>query len=332
MKYITRYISVLLSLLYVTSFAQWNELPNFAASILPGELQRHVQILAADSLQGRQTGTDAALKAADYIAQCFAQHALQPPYDSSFFQAFVSAVAGVNVVGIIEGTDLKDQAVVLSAHYDHVGMYDNQIYNGADDNASGVAALLEIAQAFTAMARNNYRPRRTLVFIAFDAKEKNMAGSAYYADHPLHPMWKTIANLNIDAIGRVEGSHNGQANYLLLVGAERLSSDLRTVTDRVLAERNIGLSIDYSFYNSEVFSDLFYLFSDQYHFGKHYVPVIYYTGGLHDDLYKPSDTEEKINYTILRKRAQLIFYTAWELANSNNWPKIDLLKKQTSKK
>lgn len=333
MKKIKLYIFFALCSLPIITFAQESDLPNFAASILKNDLQQHIKILASDSLQGRQTGTDGAFMAAEYIAACFDKMKMHRPYDTTYYQAFVTTkVSGVNVIGVVEGTDLKDQAVVVSAHYDHVGTYDGKVYNGADDNASGVAAMLEVAQAFSAMAQNNYRPRRTMIFIAFDAKEKEMTGSAYYCKCPLYPMWQTIADLNIDAVGRVEGSPNGQADYLMLVGAGRTSSDLQTISDSLNRLRGINLSLDYSFYNSEIFSDVFYTFSDQYNFGKHYVPVIYYTGGLHDDLYKPTDTEELINYEVLKKRTQLIFYTAWELANRDAWPKMDLLKKGKGEK
>jgi hypothetical protein len=319
-------VTVAFLFIFVSGFAQQSELPNFAASIMESDLQQHIRVLAADSMQGRQTGTEGAFMAADYIAGQFERINLGRPYDSTYFQPFISHTPGVNVVGVIEGSDRKEEALVISAHYDHLGVFNGNIYNGADDNASGVAALLEIAEAFAAMARNGYLPRRTVVFIAFDAKERQMAGSAYYAGNPLYPLSRTIANLNIDAVGRVEGSPNGQRNYLLLVGANRVSSDLQDISDYVNRSRGINLSLDYTFYNSPTFSDIFYLFSDQYHFGKHRVPVIYYMDGLHDSLNKPADREEYIDYKVLRSRTQLIFYTAWELANREGRLKKDLIK------
>ncbi|MDR1405903.1 MAG: M28 family peptidase [Prevotellaceae bacterium] len=312
-----------------SGFAQQSELPNFAASILEGDLQQHVRALASDSMQGRQTGTGAAFMAADYIAGQFEKISLDKPCDSTYFQAFITTVPGVNVVGVIEGSDLKEQALVISAHYDHLGVFNGNIYYGADDNASGVAAMLETAEALGAMMRSGYRPRRSIVFIAFDAKEQKMAGSAYYTDNPLFPLRHTVANLNIDAVGRVEGSPNGQRNYLFLVGANRVSSDLQDISDYVNRTRKINLTLDYTFYNSPTFSDIFYLFSDQYHFGKHRIPVVYYMDGLHDDLNKPTDTEELIDYKILRDRTRLIFYTAWELANRDGNLKKDLIKRKT---
>ncbi|MDR3134026.1 MAG: M28 family peptidase [Prevotellaceae bacterium] len=325
-----RYLTVALFSLCVNAVAQQSELSNFAASILENDLQQHVRALAADSMKGRQTGTDGAFMAADYIAGQFEKLDLSKPYDSTYFQAFVSHTPGVNVVGVIEGRDLKEESLVISAHYDHLGEFNGNIYNGADDNASGVAAMLEIAEAFAAMARNHYLPRRSVVFIAFDAKERKMAGSAWYVNNPLYPLQHTIANLNIDAVGRVEGSPNGQRNYLFLVGANRVSSGLQDISDYVNSVQKINLTLDYTFYNSPTFSDIFYLFSDQYHFGQRQIPVIYYMDGLHDDLNKPADTEGRIDYKILRSRTQLIFHTAWELANRDEPLKKDLIKRKTS--
>ncbi|MDR1681014.1 MAG: M28 family peptidase [Prevotellaceae bacterium] len=303
--------------------AQQRELPNVAAGILPDELQAHICTLASDEMQGRLSGTEAALKAADYIAACFEQNHLQMPCDSSWFQAFVTPkAAGVNVIGIIEGSGWKDEAVVVSAHYDHVGMLNGRIYYGADDNASGVAAMLEIAQAFAEMQKSGCRPQRSVVFIAFDGKENELAGSEWYARHPVFPMEKTFVNLNIDAVGRVEGSPNGMAGYLLLIGTGRAGAELTFISDSLNRARNLYLYLDDTFYDSKVFTDAFYMFSDQYSFGRRGVPAVYCTGGLHDDLYRPTDTEDRINYEVLKKRTQLIFYTAWELAN-----RVSLIKK-----
>ncbi|MDR0728555.1 MAG: M28 family peptidase [Prevotellaceae bacterium] len=300
----------------ITAAAQQRVLPNVAAGILSDNLQAHICTLTSDSMQGRLNGTEAALKAADYIAACFEQSALQMPYDSSYYQAFVTPkAAGVNVIGLIEGNERRDEAVIVSAHYDHVGTLNGQIYHGADDNASGVAAMLEIAQAFAEMLKNDCRPQRSVVFIAFDAKESELAGSGYYVRHPLFPMNKTFVNLNIDAVGRVEGSPNGMADYLLLVGVDRISPDLLFLSDSLNRRHSLRLYLDRTFYDSDVFTDVFYTFSDQYPFAQHRVPAIYYTGGLHDDLYRPTDIEEYIHYDVLKKRTQLIFYTAWELAN-----------------
>ena len=304
----------------ITVSAQDSDLPSFAASILPQGLRQHVETLSSPAMQGRETNSDGGRSAAKYIADWFAKCHLKPYTENSYFQHFESYVQGVdfkatNVIGYIEGYEFKDEAIVLSAHYDHFGMWDGISYPGADDNASGVAALLEIAVALSFMRNTGYYPRRTIVFIAFDAKEKNMSGSEYYTKHPLHAMEKTIANLNMDVLGRTDVPPEGvDENYVLIVGADRETSGMRDMSNHMNKSRDVGLHIDYSYYGSQTFSELMYLISDQMNFGKYGVPVMYYTSGMHDDLYKPTDTADKINYEVLKKRAQLIFYTTWGMS------------------
>jgi hypothetical protein len=295
-------------------------LENYASSILPRDLRRHVDVLASDSLQGREVGTPGGWMAGDYVATCFAQFGLTPPYNGSYFQPLDSLPGARNVVGVLHGTDTAAGAVILGAHYDHHGMYYYSVYNGADDNASGVAALLEIAEALAALRRSGYPPQRTIIFIAFDAKERSMAGSAWYAAHPLTPLARTAACINIDMLGRTDAPPGADTNYVLAVGTDRHRSPLRQITDGANAARRLHLDIDYTFYGSDTFHDMFYRISDQYNFGRHGVPVIYFTSGMHDDLWKPGDDPHKLSFPVLQRRAQLIFYVLWELANTAVMP------------
>jgi Zn-dependent M28 family amino/carboxypeptidase len=251
--------------------------------------------------------------AGDYIAGCFEQYGLKAPYDGSYYQVFDTLLPAQNVVGVLEGTDKNEEAVIIGAHYDHHGMGYYSVYNGADDNASGVAAMLEIAKTLSEMGKSGYKPRRTVIFIAYDAKERSMSGSEWYAQHPLTPLNHTIACFNIDMIGRADVSPANDTNYVLIVGVDKHPSDLKQITDYVNIARGVNLYIDYSFYNSELFKELFYQMSDQYSFGERGIPVIYYTSGMHDDLWKPSDDIDKLSFPVLQKRTQLIFYTLWEM-------------------
>lgn len=295
--------------------AQEAQLENYAASILQQELRQHVEILASDSLQGRETATPGGWMAGDYIASCFEEYQLKPAFGSSYFQYIDLFSDARNVVGIIEGTDTKQEAVVIGAHYDHHGTYYYAVYNGADDNASGVAALLSIAKAMTAMAREHYRPKRTIIFIAYDAKELNMKGSEFYVNNPIVPLNKTVACLNMDMLGRTDAPPANDSNYVLVVGANKHKSNLRVSTDYLNRAKGINLDIDYTFYGSAAFSDMFYRISDQYNFGKHKIPVMYFTSGMHDDLWKPGDKHDRLSYPVLQKRTQLIFYLLWRTAN-----------------
>ncbi len=293
--------------------AQEAQLPNFARSILVRDLQQHVSILASDSLQGRESGSPGAWMAADYIATCFERYGLEAPFNNSYFQCFNDSLR--NVVGLIQGRDYPDEAIVLGAHYDHHGFYQYAVYNGADDNASGVAAMLEVARIMAAMVKSDYRPQRTIIFIAYDAKERSMAGSEWYVNHPLLPLKNTKACINLDMLGRVDAPPGTDTNYVMVLGADKHKTDLRAVLDFENRKRELNLDIDYTFYGSAAFADMFYKISDQYNFGRHNVPVLYFTSGMHDDLWKPFDDTERLSYTVLQNRARLVFYTLWNIAN-----------------
>jgi hypothetical protein len=223
------------------------------------------------------------------------------------------AVTTENVLGYLEGSDKKDEVVVLSAHYDHVGVQNGLVYNGADDDGSGTASILAMARAFAQAKKDGHGPHRSLLFVAFTGEEKGLLGSRYYTDHPVFPLASTVADLNIDMIGRVDTLHRGQANYLYLIGANRLSTELNAVSEA--ANQQYGpLALDYK-YNAPDDPQHLYTRSDHYNFAKHGVPVIYYTSGLHADYHQPTDDVDKIDFPTMARRDQLIFHTAWALAN-----------------
>src|SRR5690606_5722194 len=119
----------------------------------------------------------------------------------------------------LEGSDLKDELLVVSAHYDHVGVQDGEIYNGADDDGSGVTAILEMAKAFSKSKEDGYGPRRSILFLAVTGEEKGLLGSDYYTRYPVYPLANTVADLNIDMIGRVDPEHESNPNYIYLIGS-----------------------------------------------------------------------------------------------------------------
>lgn len=233
----------------------------------------------------------------------------------------VEEIKSENVLGYLPGTDMKEEVVVLTAHYDHVGKSDGEIYNGADDDGSGTAAVMEIAEAFAKAAKNGHRPRRSMLFMLVTAEEKGLLGSAYYADNPIFPLENTIVDLNIDMIGRVDPKHKENPDYVYLVGSDRLSTELHDISENV-NKATTDLELDYT-YNDEDHPDRIYYRSDHWNFAKNNVPIIFYFNGVHEDYHKPTDTVDKINWDILRKRTELIFYTAWELANRDERPAVD---------
>jgi hypothetical protein len=229
-----------------------------------------------------------------------------------------------NVVGILPGTDKKDEYLIITAHYDHEGKRgDSVIYYGADDDGSGTVGVLEIAEAFAQAKKAGNGPRRTVVFMPVSGEEKGLLGSAYYAANPIFPLEKTTANINIDMIGRIDPTRKegDSLNYVYIIGDNQISSDLRTINET--ANKRTKLELDYKF-NDPNDPNRFYFRSDHYNFAKMGVPIIFFFNGTHPDYHRPTDTPDKINYTLLAKRAQLIFYTAWEMANKDQMLKRDM--------
>lgn len=230
-----------------------------------------------------------------------------------------------NVLGVIEGTDLKDQYVFITGHYDHLGKRDTVIYYGADDDGSGTVSVLEIAQAFAKAKEAGKGPRRTIVFMTVSGEEKGLWGSDYYTSHPVYPLDKTTVDLNIDMIGRIDTSRKvgNPNNYVYVVGDDKLSTDLKTISEAV-NKKYTKMELDYKF-NDPKDPERIYFRSDHFNFAKNGVPIIFYFDGmLAPDYHRPSDTPDKINYELLAKRAQLVFYTAWDMANRNDMLKRDI--------
>ncbi|MCX2719774.1 M28 family metallopeptidase [Lentiprolixibacter aurantiacus] len=232
-----------------------------------------------------------------------------------------------NVVAIIRGSQYPDEYVVISSHLDHVGVNDKgEIHNGADDDGSGSVAMLEIAEAFKIAASKGVRPKRSIVFLHVTGEEKGLLGSQYYTDFdPIFPLTQTVANLNIDMIGRIDPKREGDRNYVYLIGSDKLSSELHQLSEEVNT-KYAGIELDYK-YNDENDPNRFYYRSDHYNFAKNNIPIIFYFNGTHDDYHRPGDTPDKINYDLLRNRTRLVFHTAWEVANREQRVAVDKMAK-----
>jgi Zn-dependent M28 family amino/carboxypeptidase len=212
-----------------------------------------------------------------------------------------------NIIGLVEGTDKKTQAVVVVAHYDHLGVRGGNIYYGADDNASGTAAVMEIAEAFALAARDGLRPRRTVIFLAVSAEELGLYGSKFYTENPLFPLDSTMVCLNIDMIGRASTKLADNPDYIS--GYAYLSKDLLEVSGRNIRETTPELE-DRMEYRASLRGG-----SDHYYFSKHGIPSLFYFAGFHKDYHEPTDTPDKILYDRMEKIVRAIFTTTWELAN-----------------
>ena len=293
-------------------------------TITAPELKKHLTVIASDEMEGRDTGSKGQKKAGRYlIAQYEADHIPFPKGATEYYQhvpaAFMNAHSkehlpdSENIWAFIEGTEKPDEIVVISAHYDHVGMKNGVVYNGADDDGSGTVALLEIAQAFEMAKKAGHGPKRSILICHMTGEEHGLYGSEYYSEHPLFPVAQTVADINIDMIGRRDPDHAATNNYIYIIGADRLSTDL----DKIVADQNqkfTHLDLDYKF-NDRKDPNHFYERSDHYNFGKLGIPSVFFFSGVHADYHQPGDDVEKIEFDALTKRAKLAFATAWEIAN-----------------
>ena len=233
-------------------------------------------------------------------------------------------VDAVNVMGFLEGTDKKEEVLVISSHYDHVGVSaEGDVFNGADDDGSGTVSVMEIAEAFATAAKDGVKPRRSILFLNVTGEEKGLLGSEYYSEHPVFPIANTVNNINIDMVGRIDYEYQKEENkdYVYVIGSEMLSSQLKKINEY----NNItytNLVLDYR-YDAADDPNRFYYRSDHYNFAKFNIPVIFFFNGVHDDYHQVTDTVDKIEFPLMNKRAQLIFHTAWDLANRDQRTPVD---------
>ena len=317
----------------------------YAETIKAEDLKKHLIILSADSMEGRETGKKGQKMAADYIMNHFKNIGIPPYKNKTYYQKFKvkngrhmckcddcdtdflkkmlgknKYIKGENVIGFIEGTDLKEEIIIITAHYDHLGKHEEKVYNGADDDGSGTSATLEIAEAFMLAKKEGSGPRRSVLVMTVSGEEKGLLGSKYYTDHPIYRLENTVTNLNIDMIGRVDDWHEN-GDYVYLIGSDMLSQELHDISEQI-NKQYVGLELDYTF-NAENDPNRYYYRSDHYNFAKNNIPVIFYFNGVHEDYHKPSDTVEKIDFNKIQTITRLIFLTAWELANRDERVKLN---------
>ena len=297
----------------------------FAETITAENLKTHLYIFASDEFEGRNTGEPGQKKAIKYLKDFYVSQGIASPLGGDDYFQEISAEFlnknsrrgnlkdSENVLAFIKGTEKPDEIVVISAHLDHEGIKNGEIYNGADDDGSGSMAILEIAEAFKKAAKAGKGPKRSVLFLHVTGEEKGLLGSKYYTENPIFPLANTVCDLNIDMIGRVDKAHALDSNYVYLIGADKLSTELHQISEKANTKYT-NINLDYK-YNDENDPNRFYYRSDHYNFAKHNVPVIFYFNGTHDDYHKPSDTPDKIAYDLLEQRTRLVFYTAWEVAN-----------------
>ena len=234
-----------------------------------------------------------------------------------------------NVVGIVEGSDpkLKDTYVAYGAHYDHNGFREgakpgeDMIFNGADDDGSGTVAIMAIAKAFA----TGPKPKRSILFVWHAGEENGLLGSQYMADHPVvGDIGKIVTQLNMDMVGRNQDDKPENSNMVLVVGSDRISTDLHNINEDANASLAKPLTLDYTM-NDPADPQSIYTRSDHYSYASKGVPIVFYFTGLHPDYHRPSDTVDKILFDKIQRIAQLAYQTGRRVANSDKAPVKDNL-------
>ncbi|MEA1849361.1 M28 family metallopeptidase [Chryseobacterium sp. MHB01] len=291
--------------------------------IKAADLKKNLYVIASDEMEGRDTGSPGQKRAGEYMVNYYKNLGISfPKALGSYYQKvpsdFMKKRGGSNlpdsenILAFIEGSEKPEEIVVVSAHYDHVGTKNGVVYNGADDDGSGTVAVMEIAKAFQAAKKSGKGPKRSVLFLHVTGEEHGLFGSEYYTDNPVFPLANTVVDLNIDMIGRDDPENRGK-QYVYVIGSEMLSSQLKLINEEANKRTN-NLELNYKYDDPNDPQRLYYR-SDHYNFAKNNVPVAFFFDGIHEDYHKPTDDVEKIDYDLLAKRTQLVFATAWEIAN-----------------
>ena len=324
-------ISLLLVLITTISFAQVKP-TKYIKSISKESLKSNLYVIASDEMEGRDTGSKGQKKAGEYLITQYEKAGISfPDGATDYYQRIPSASLSSrrngnlpdseNVWAYIQGSEKPNEILVISAHYDHIGIKNGVIHYGADDDGSGTVAVLEIAKAFQKAKEEGNGPKRSILFLHVTGEEHGLLGSKYYSENPLFPIANTITDINIDMIGRRDDLHKDSNNYVYIIGSDYLSSDLYTICEE--ANKNfININLDYTF-NDKNDPNRFYYRSDHYNFAKKGIPSVFLFNGVHSDYHKPTDTADKIEFDALEKRTQLAFAIAWELANRDHRPVVD---------
>ncbi len=297
-------------------------------------LKKHLTIVASDNMEGRETGSPGQKKAGNYLIDTYKKNGISFPKGAKDFYQKVPATYlnkngrnkledSENIWAFIEGSEKPNEILVISAHYDHIGIENGKIFNGADDDGSGTVALLEIANAFQKAKNEGHGPKRSILFLHVTGEEHGLYGSRFYTENPLFPLEQTIADVNIDMIGRRDEFHKDSNDYVYLIGSDYLSSDLYK-TCEYANKKYVNIKLDYKF-NDKSDPNRYYYRSDHYNFAKHDIPSVFLFIGLHADYHGEFDEVDKIEFDALARRTQLAFGIAWELANKKDRPKVDKL-------
>ena len=277
----------------------------------------HIEYLSSPEIAGRASGTPQAKEVADYIASQFEKYGLLPFKSVSFYQPFNLSgkrdAKGYNVIGYIPAKKKNADYIIVGAHFDHIGSHGEKFYPGADDNSSGVAAMLEVAKALGKRYVEKDDLEHNVVFVGFDSNNLNMQGSRYFVQRMGIPAYKVTCMINLDQIGSSLAPVGNNPEYLLVLGAEHLKEWQMEQISFANEFFGLGLQLDFTYYGSEEFYKIFYRLSDQKSFSDAGVPALLFTSGITRHTNKESDNTDNLNPAVLLKRIELIYRFLWLL-------------------
>ena len=298
---------------------------------------KHLENLTSDDVAGRGAGTSQAMRTAEYIAECLESYGVKPFRSVSFFQPFslpagkggsqsytqtyrqiAGSSSGVkiekkghNVVGYLPSGRKNAPYVIVGAHFDHIGIIDGKVYPGADDNASGVTALLELARMFGQRYREKGDLEANIVFVAFDGNNFSLQGSRYFVSKLGISPANITCMVNIDQIGSTLSPVGDNPEYLLVLGGNKIKGWQKEQLDFANEWFGLGIEIDHTYYGSQDFYDIFYRLSDQQSFTAAGIPALLFTSGITRHTNKESDIVDNLNIDVLVKRIDLIYRFIW---------------------
>lgn len=320
-------ISIMTLFMCIDTFGQTSWMAQHSAAknmIWERKLENQISFLADTLCQGRGTGSRAGIEAAFWIEREFRKAGLMK-IDSTFAKHFTleNGLTGHNIIGMLPGSvkTPSDKYIIIGAHYDHLGRLDGNIYPGADANASGVVAMLSIAQMFSIMKTLGKSYGTNLIFAAFDAKEFSMAGS--------YDLWRRISEgelhdpltgdvitpdkislmVNMDQIGSILAPpRKDKSEYLIMLGTHSLDRVSQELLEYCNKNYGTGLDISLDYYGSKTFTDIFYRLSDQKVFVENNIPAVLFTSGITLNTNKTWDTVDRLDMKVLKKRIHLMYH------------------------
>jgi Zn-dependent M28 family amino/carboxypeptidase len=333
----SKYVTIFLLFISSFSYGQNSQYLKLIGKVSLDSLKKHEYKLASSEFSGRLVNTSTGLLSSKYISNCFENNGLKAILDNgkSYSQKFLldvkqqkvsetgkpnSGFSAQNIIGILPGRNQKQSHLIITAHHDHMGIVDNEILYGADDNGSGISALIEISRILSTASKQGIRAKRTIVFLSTDAEEKRLLGSYFYVNNPVLPIKNVFCNINLDMIGRIDSAHLASKNLHNYIYCIYKDSTNQVFNDSYLSninEKYTQLIFDKR-YEKEAENTKPYSFitrSDHYPFMKRGIPSIWFFSGFHNDYHQTTDKPDKICYPELKKRVQFVLALIWDLAN-----------------